>query len=300
MKQEQLYLNIINNLCDGVYFVDTDRRITFWNKAAENITGYLQAQIVGNICQNNLLNHIDEQGKPLCIVGCPLYDTLVDGKQHKANVFLRHRDGHRIPVFVNIFPIYENDVIIGAVEIFTPNAPTVYEDDLIEKLSDMAMNDQLTGIANRCKTESYLSYRLNDLQRFGREFCVVFMDIDNFRQFNTTYGHIVGDLVLKSVTKSISHSIRAHDLFGRWGGEEFVGVFEIKNKREVPLLAEKIRVLVECTQIPYQREHLSVTASLGVSIARADDTIESLVERADTLMYQSKANGKNCVTTDID
>ena len=299
MKNEELYFEIINNLSDGVYFVDLDRRITFWNKAAEEITGYKEEELIGRYCQSNLLNHIDREGRPLCSVGCPLYATTLDGKQRSDEVFLRHKEGHRIPIIVNIFPIRENGEVVGAVEIFTPSSPIVYEDNLIEKLSNMAMSDQLTGISNRRKMESYIEYRLRELKRFQRSFCVIFLDIDNFSVFNNTHGHEAGDGVLINVSKSISRSIRTSDLFGRWGGEEFVGVLEIKKDEEALMLAEKIRMLVEGSEIFYNQENLSVTASVGVTIAREDDTVESAVGRADALMYESKKKNKNCVSTDI-
>ena len=298
MKLESLYLNVINNLCDGVYFVDGDRRITFWNKGAEAITGYKEGDIVGQCCQENLLNHIDEVGCPLCKLGCPLHATLNDGQQRKAEVFLRHRDGHRTPVSINIFPMLEEGRIVGAIEIFTPSSPVVNEDNLIEKLSNMAMNDPLTGLANRRKMESYLEYKFHELRRFDNKFCVLLMDIDNFGMFNNTYGHEAGDKALKSLSKSISRSVRTNDLFGRWGGEEFVGVFQIGKDSDATLLAEKIRVLVAGSEIPYDGENLSVTASFGVTVARKEDTMESVIRRADMLMYQSKKKNKNCVTSD--
>lgn len=300
MENEKLYLGIINNLCDGVYFVDNERRITFWNKAAEEITGYKKEDVIGQCCQSNLLNHIDKDGKPLCILGCPLYATIIDGQQRKAEVFLRHKDGHRIPIMVNIFPITDENEIVGAIEIFTPNSPIVYDDTLIESLSNLAMNDQLTGLSNRRKLESYLDFRFHEMKRFQNKFCIIFMDIDNFSKFNNTYGHDIGDEVLKSVSKSILHNMRKTDLFGRWGGEEFLGVFEIKQDYEAVIVAEKIRILVANSEIPYNGENLSVTASIGVTIVRDDDTIDSIIKRADSLMYQSKQKGKNCVSSDAE
>ena len=299
MTSETLYLHIIDNLCDGVYFVDQERRITFWSKAAEEITGYKKEEIVGKCCQSNLLNHIDCDGRPLCLLGCPLYSTLIDGKQRKDDVFLRHKNGHRIPILVNIFPIVEENDIIGAVEIFTPKSTAVYDDDLIERLSDYAMNDQLTRLANRRKVESYLEYMFHEMMRFQSKFCVIFLDIDNFSSFNNTYGHETGDNVLQSVSKSIMLSVRKNDVFGRWGGEEFIGVFEIKNNHDALVLAEKVRMLISNTEIPYEGSNLSVTASLGVTVARTDDTIDSVIKRADSLMYLSKEKGKNCVTSDV-
>lgn len=297
MKNEDLYLSIINNLCDGVYFVDLERRITFWNHAAEEITGYAAAEIVGRRCEDNLLSHIDGEGRPLCIVGCPLYASMIDGNQRKENVFLRHKEGHRIPILVNIFPMRENGEIVGAIEIFTPNSPVVYQDDLVEQLSDMAMKDRLTGLPNRRYLESFLEYQLNEQRRFHKAFAVMFMDIDNFSDFNNLHGHDAGDTVLKNIGASISRSLRKVDMFGRWGGEEFLGVFAIHQPYDAPILGEKVRILVENTHVPY-KEPLAVTVSIGITVAREGDTVDTLVERADQLMYKSKNGGKNRVSGD--
>ena len=223
-------MGIINNICDGVYCVDTELRITFWNKAAEGMTGYPEDDITG--------------------------------------------------------------------EIFTQKSPIVYDDSLIENLSHMAMHDQLTKVANRRMVESFLEFKLNEINRFQNKFCVVFLDIDNFRNFNNTYGHDIGDEVLIRVSESISHTVRKTDLFGRWGGEEFIGIFDVKEDNEALLLTEKLRTLIEKTEIPYGDEMLSVTVSLGATIAIDSDNIDSVVKRADDLMYKSKQNGKNRVSTD--
>ena len=299
MENEALYLSIINNLTDGVYYVDRRRHILFWNKAAEEISGYTAAEIVGKNCGDNLLNHIDSSGNPLCVVGCPLYATMEDGLQRREEVFLRHKEGHRIPVLVNIFPIYsEGGEITGAVEVFSPNSPTVYSDDLVEQLSNMAMRDALTGLPNRRYLESFLDYKMKEHRRFRTPFSVLFLDIDNFRNFNNEYGHDTGDLVLKKVAETIRQSTRKSDMFGRWGGEEFVGIYSIKNPTDSMIVGEKVRMLVENTIIPYESGELFVTASIGITNFSPEDSQKSILERADQLMYTSKERGKNRVTSD--
>ena len=293
-----MYLEIINNLCDGVYFVNNKRRITFWNKAAENITGYKAEEVIGKSCHRSLLNHIDKNGSPLCIVGCPLYASLADGNHRSAELFVRHKDGHRLPIHSNFYPIKEKGEIIGVVEVFTQNSPLVYDDHLIENLSNLATKDQLTGLYNRRNIESFMNFRLNELRRFGRKFCVTFLDIDDFSNFNNTYGHEAGDHVLKLVSKSIMCAARKTDLFGRWGGEEFICVSEISNENEAAIIAEKIRLLISSSMLSYEDKKLSVTASLGTTVAVENDTVDSIIRRADMLMYRSKKKGKNCVTTD--
>lgn len=299
MQNEKLYLEIIDNLTDGIYFVDAKRCITLWNKAAEDITGYKKEEMLGKYCEQNLLRHIDKSGAQLCIHGCPLHQTLNDGKQRKAHVFLRHKDGGRIPISVNIFPIIDEGMIIGAVEIFTPDSTVVYDDDLIEQMSNLLMNDELTGLANRRKVESYVGYKLHEFNNFKNQFCLMFMDIDDFSKVNNTYGHVVGDEVLKRVSQTILNNIRNTDLFGRWGGEEFVGIFNLRQKSEAEGVAEKIRMLVQNSEVQHNDEIITVSASLGVTIPREDDTVESIIERADQLMYESKKRNKNCVTSDI-
>jgi len=298
LKNEKLYLEIINNIQDGVYFVDRNRNIMFWNKGAENITGYEAKEMIGKNCDTSNLNHIDDAGHSLCQTSCPLLASIIDGEKRESMVFVRHKNGHRKPIRVYTYPMKHNGEIIGGIEIFSIKSPTVYDDCLIDKLSNIALNDQLTDLPNRRKIESFLNYSLGEAKRFNKLFCVVFMDIDNFRVFNNTYGHEIGDLVLKNVSLSIKHSLRKNDLFGRWGGEEFLGVFEIQDINEGLIVGEKIRTLVESTQIINKDSFLSVTASIGVSIFKEDDNIESIVNRADELMFTSKQQGKNRVTSE--
>ncbi len=296
MNKEEMYLNIVNSISDGVYFVDTDRTITFWNKAAEKITGYSAEEIVFKQCADSKLNHIDEDGRPLCIVGCPLYATIIDGKGRKERVFVRHKDGYRIPIRVNIQPVYFDGKIIGAVELFAPDSPKVYDDKLVESLHNQAMHDALTGLPNRTYLDSYLGYKMSEYDRFHSKFAVFFADIDNFRDFNNTYGHDVGDMVLKNVAMSIQKSTRKTDFVGRWGGEEFIGIISISKDYEATILADQFRTLVESTQVTTDKGLLNVTISVGVTIVKNGDDVETLIKRVDKAMYKSKEAGKNRVT----
>ena len=297
VELEDIYLAIISNMQDGAYFVDKNRRILFWNEAAERITGYKAEEIIGKECPESKLNHIDEDGRPLCQIGCPLFATNIDGKQRQERVFVRHKDGHRIPIRVNIFPIRKNDEILGSIELFTQDSPTKYDDDLISKLSGIAMHDNLTSLPNRRYLESFLNYKLSQFSHFGQKFAIVFADIDDFFTFNDNYGHSTGDLVLTNIANTIKNNMRKNDLIGRWGGEEFLGIFEIKHDYEATIMAEKFRKIIESTEINHGDDILHVTVSVGVTVVNIDDNLESIVERADQLMYQAKQSGKNKVVS---
>lgn len=293
---EKLYLNILDTICDGVHFIDADRRVLFRNKAAQTITGYAADEVVGKICSESQLSSMDESGHPLCTSDCPLYATILDGQPRKERIFMRHKNGHNIPVMVNITPYYDGGEIVGAIEVFSQESPTVYEDDLVERLSGIAMHDALTGLPNRRYIESFLNYKFDEYARFGKLFAVLFADIDNFGSFNNKYGHDVGDAVLTSIANGIQTSIRKSDLIGRWGGEEIVGIYSIVKPFDAPILAEKFRKLISNTQVPSKEGPLHVTVSAGITVIRPTDTAESIVERADMLMYKSKHAGKDQVS----
>ena len=297
-NEKSTYNILLDHIEDGVYFVDKYRRIMLWNKGAEKISGYTSEEIVGRFCQDNILNHIDREGRPLCIVGCPLFDTLGDGEIRKAEVFLRHKKGHRVPVMAKIVPVYEDDEIVGAVEIFSPLSLKSYEDDLIDSLSEVAMQDQLTRLYNRNYIISYLDYKIQQFERFQELFCVIFLDIDDFADFNNKYGHSVGDDVLRTVANSFKMNSRDSDVLARWGGDEFIGVFDIENPKDVRNIANKMRALVKGSEVLVDGEHVSASASFGITLPKVGDSVASIIDRADRLMYVSKQTGKNKIEID--
>lgn len=299
MIEDALYKEIINSLEEGIYFVNTERRITMWNRAAEKITGYTAQEILGRHCYDNILSHIDMNGKPLCMMGCPLTESICGGCAKQDEVLLRHKDGHRIAVHVKTLPLYKDGKSAGAVEIFIPVACMVSSSKLVDSLTNMVMTDALTGLPNRMSLDNNLLYKVEEYKRLGQLYDVMMLDIDDFRSFNNAYGHQVGDKVLKSIAASLSGNTRNADIIGRWGGEEFVGLFSISHYHEAYRIAEKIRVLVENSEILHCGSRIHVTCSIGVAIAHRDDTLESIIRRADEIMYISKRRGKNCVSADF-
>ncbi|MBI5483241.1 MAG: PAS domain-containing protein, partial [Deltaproteobacteria bacterium] len=167
---------LLDSLFDGVYFVDLDRRITFWNSSAERISGYSKQEVTGSCCADNLLRHIDATGRELCLNGCPLAASILDGKTRESSVFLHHKLGHRVPVSVRTSPVRDDQgAIIGAVEIFSDNSNSLQILQEYEKLKQEAYLDVLTGIGNRRYGEMTLSTRIYDLQSHKLPFGVLFM-----------------------------------------------------------------------------------------------------------------------------
>lgn len=136
--------------CKGLYVVDRDRKITFWNEAAEHLSGFSAGEVIGKSFSDNILTHIDAEGNNLCIGMCPLAHTMEDGKRREAKVYLHHKDGHRVPVSVRVSP-FRNDLgaIIGGVELFLQVGDRNFPDSRIVELEKMAMLGKLTRIPNR-------------------------------------------------------------------------------------------------------------------------------------------------------
>jgi diguanylate cyclase (GGDEF)-like protein/PAS domain S-box-containing protein len=296
MSTESIYKYILNGIKDGVYFVDKDRKLTFWNKAAEEITGFKADEILGRHCYDNILNHVDSQGNELCHNGCPLHKSLEDGKIRDNLVYLHHKDGQRVPVTIHIMPLVENGEIIGAVETFTDDSSTASYMENLDELKMIAYQDQLTSLPNRRYLDNSLENALTTYHELDMPFAMAMFDIDKFKDFNDNYGHDVGDEVLVMVSKIFKALTRNDDVIGRWGGEEFIGIFVNVNQEELDKILNRIRILVEKSSLRYKTQDLHVTISIGGTIIKSGDTLESLQKRADDLMYQSKKNGRNQVT----
>jgi diguanylate cyclase (GGDEF)-like protein/PAS domain S-box-containing protein len=292
------YKTLLDNLYDGVYFVDRDRRITYWNRGAERITGHTSAEVVGKRCSDAILMHVDKGGNVLCMGGCPLADSIADGAERSAKVFLHHKDGHRVPIIVRVAPIRDDHgTITGGIEIFSDNTPTVAALERVAEFERLAYIDPLTGLANRRYAEITLNARFEELQRYNWPFGVIFIDIDRFKDVNDRYGHDIGDEALKMIAKTLQNSVRSFDVVGRWGGEEFLAVIANVDREELLATVNRFRALVEESSIPAV-PGLRVTISLGATLARTDDEMASILKRVDQLMYESKAAGRNSATVD--
>ena len=145
----------------------------------------------------------------------------------------------------------------------------------------------------------FLDARLNEFHRHNLRFGLLFIDIDHFKKLNDTWGHDAGDEVLRVTAKSIESSLRSFDYVGRWGGDEFLVVVAHADEGILAALAERIRALVEASRPCFHNEPVAVTISVGGTLVQAGDTAESIIKRADELLYESKRQGRNRVSFDF-
>lgn len=165
------------------------------------------------------------------------------------------------------------------------------------ELELLSTTDPLTKIPNRHKIEEVLIQEISRSERYKHSLSIIVIDIDNFKEINDQHGHLAGDKVLIQFSSVLKDSLRANDVLGRWGGEEFLVICPSTNINEAEKVAEKLRKAAEKTLFsPVQ----NITASFGVSQRLPSDTRETLIGRADKAMYSSKRQGKNRVSTSLD
>ena len=297
LLNSESYARIIDSLHDGLYFVDTNRVITYWNKAAERISGFSAAEVIGKSCADNILTHVDGTGRSLCLGLCPLAACIADGADREAEVYLHHKDGHRVPVLVRVSTLKDPaGKVIGGIELFTDISNIQANNLRVIELEKLALLDNLTQLANRNYIERELQSRFEENRRLKIPFGILFIDIDYFKAVNDTYGHDTGDEVLRFIARTFVSNSRPFDLYGRWGGEEFLGIIRNINPDDLVHLGDRLRTLIEHSYVVHGDEKLHVTVSLGATSMKEGDTIESLIKRADTLLYESKRTGRNRLT----
>lgn len=163
-----------------------------------------------------------------------------------------------------------------------------------ERLERLALTDRLTELYNRHKLDTVLQAELDRFRRNRRPFGIMLMDLDHFKQVNDTFGHQIGDLLLKELAILLKNTIRTTDTVGRWGGEEFLFICPETNAEGLFSLADKLRVVIARHAFPVAN---FITASFGVTINLPDDTIVDIIARADKALYTAKNEGRNRVAT---
>lgn len=254
--------------------------ITNASEAFCKISGYKLKEIIGK-----KFSKISHSNMPTSLFN-ELWETITQGRIWIGEIKNSKKNGEYYWVEVIIEPILDSSKNHLGYR-------AIYQDITDKKLAqELSITDNLTKLYNRGYVESVLTSQMATANRYNRYMCVVLLDIDYFKKINDTYGHQVGDTVLKEVAKILQNNIRGTDIIGRWGGEEFLIVTPDINARQCFLLCEKLRKIVE-EQI-FEEMKNSVTISIGIAEFILNENMDKFIERADKAMYFSKEQGRNC------
>jgi diguanylate cyclase (GGDEF)-like protein/PAS domain S-box-containing protein len=300
------FVDIFEFLPDATLVVDNDKKVVAWNRAMEELSGVPKKEMLGKgdnaytapfygEARSSLIDllELDDQelasrysqvqrsGDALAAEGfCPALHNGVGGYVWAIVAPLHDAEGRKTGAIEAIRDISEAKRLES--ELLKAN----------RKLAEQARIDELTGIYNRRMFCELMQAELARSCRYGTPVSLIMFDIDRFKKINDTLGHNTGDHVLQELTRLVSGRLRTHDIFGRWGGEEFMVLVPKNDVQQATQLAEILRELIAWHDFG---DGLRVTASFGVSCHVCEESPEILVERADAALYQAKNSGRNRV-----
>jgi diguanylate cyclase (GGDEF)-like protein/PAS domain S-box-containing protein len=275
--ENEKYLKMINS---HVLISDTDIDgiIIEVSDALCKLTGYERVELIGR--NHSIFRHKDMDDS----LFKDMWKTIKNKDVWKGELKSLKKDGSFYWADVIISPSYDNNAnIVG----YSAIRNDITDKKRIEKLS---ITDKLTGISNRSRLDDILKIEIKRTLRYGYSFGIILLDIDNFKKVNDTYGHLVGDEILVSIANILKNNIREIDLLGRWGGEEFLIICPHTDKEGIMTLCETLRKKIEMHDF---KSYDNQSASFGSTTYIPDDTMDSIILRADTALYKAKETGRN-------
>ncbi|MBI1423406.1 MAG: EAL domain-containing protein [Gammaproteobacteria bacterium] len=277
---------VFNNTMEAIMITDAEERIVMVNQAYTKITGYTAEEVIGKTPRTH---HSGKHDKTFYRL---LWDKLLANGQWQGEIWNLRKNGEDFPAWENISVVRnEQGEITNYVSVFSDISSIKLTE---ARLSQLAHQDYLTGLANRMAFNLNLEKALERAQRHRHKVALLFLDLDRFKLINDTLGHEAGDQMLKIIGQRLRQSVRAEDMVARLGGDEFTIVLEeIMNNDGAAGFARKvIRAVAEPLQIKDQE--IVITTSIGLSIYPDDATTATdLAKAADTAMYRAKARGRN-------
>lgn len=281
IRDPALFRIILDTIQTGIYFVDRNHRILFWNAGAERITGYQRHEVVGHLSGETILANCDKRGCELCGTVCPLSLVLQEGKPKEVNLYLHHKFGHHVAVRAWVVPVRdEHGTVLGAAKSFDVLRGGVSRDRRHSALALHGCLDEITGVANQGFTTFHLRENLAGFSEYHVPFSVILIQIENFSHLKAAYGHEAGTAALEAVVESIRNSIRPTDFLGRWAENQFLVIALSCSYGGLGKIIERMRKVLGRLKLHWWGDELFITTSLGGASVQAEDTPETIVQRA--------------------
>jgi diguanylate cyclase (GGDEF)-like protein/PAS domain S-box-containing protein len=283
----------LNLVSDAVWLVDDQLRIRMWNERAEALTGHSAQEMLGTVWNGATIDYVGQVSLPREQRKSLMTRCLAAGTTLTERGYLWNVRGDCIPVESRVMLMRDEcQQTIGAIEIIRDLSREVSLQSENEQLRRVTQTDPLTQVLNRAAFERTLNEQVESVNRRGTRCSLILLDIDFFKSVNDTFGHPVGDLVLKSFANLLMHCIRPTDVVARYGGEEFALLLPDCNLATAYDRAEHLRAQFPSLRLS-ELKGRAITASLGVTEIQVGDTESSVVVRADEALYRSKENGRN-------
>ena len=293
-----LFMEVLDKFNDGVYLVDEERRIIFWNGAAEKATGYAADEVVGSLCCDSLFRHANHRGQALCRTDCPLERAFKDMRAREIDLYTHGKDGTKSLRRLEFSPLKaaSGKTVVSVRMVNDANGSPSRKRLFEERCRKADHHDKLPSVVDRQILSKRIDADLKELRRYQCQFGILCVTVDHLDEINSRYGFPYGYRVIRFVTDTIAETVRTSDMLGRWNENEFVVVARHVQQDGLRNLAERIRFLVAQSGLTFFKEKLSFTISIGGAMAQWEDTIESLADRASIQMHKSVGQGGDVIS----
>ncbi len=271
-------------MSEGITIIDSNDQLILYNTQAATYLGLADSNVGVGVVLNDLIERTADNG--IVDPGSLLMQQLDASREGKSQFFERELEGGRI-LSVRANPIPGGGVITLYTDITERKA---FEKRLIE----MATRDELTGLINRREFITLANHEEERAKREGHFVSVMMIDADYFKKINDTYGHAIGDDVLRDLADNCRKIFRKTDVVGLYGGEEFSVILPGAKKEMSKVIAERLRKSVAESIVKSEKGDVAYTISIGIACAEGRDIrIEEILDRADRALYTAKAQGRN-------
>lgn len=297
MESEERFRATITQSSDGILVADENLKIIEWSSSQTEIFGYTRDEMIGKPIWQFQYDSVPEEHRPPGFLkhikerALQIRDQGGDTQEeNKKDYEIQTKDGGRKTIQISSFPIKTSGGIL-----FGTITRDISEQKQFEKhLQHAATHDSLTDLPNRNLLNDRLIHSIANAERGGEQLALFYIDLDDFKIVNDTYGHSVGDELLRQFTKRILDQTRKSDTFARVSGDEFIMILEsLPDRIHATTVAEKV---ISVGSEPYQIDDLQVSTTLSIGICLYPDNGNEpslLIQRADAALYQAKQTGKN-------
>ncbi|MGD8927168.1 MAG: EAL domain-containing protein [Thioalkalispiraceae bacterium] len=283
---------LLESTSEGIFGIDRHLRFTFVNHAAAEMFGYNAEDLLGRE-MHDFIHCADENGMSIREEDMAIYHTLKYGKKRSTDAVFTARNAQPIPIQYSSSPVFENNLLTGAVVVFRNVAE---QRALNKKMEYMATHDSLTGLLNRNEFERLLKEQISLCRKRHQVAALSYIDLDQFKLVNDTCGHAAGDALLRQLTSVLQNNMREQDYLARLGGDEFGILYCDCDTDTAMRLTQEVCKIIEEFRFIWEGKSFSTKASAGVALI--DDSIEddsSLMSDADSACYIAKESGRNTV-----
>jgi PAS domain S-box-containing protein len=271
----ELYRSVLEELPVGIYVVDQEHRVRFWNQGAEHLTGHLAHEAIGQDGTGRFLEACDRKGRTLSGEQSPVTATLTNGHAQQFTAFFRHKNGHRVAVRVRTRAILEhNEIIMGAAVMFE-EAFVFREDSSGPPMYGCLDTD--TGVPSHRLTRAVLNECVAGMERSRRGFGLVRVRVLGLDEFRARHGKQSSIPLMRTAAHTMRHSLDPEIFLGRWGEDEFILVLPSANQMTTVTAAETVWSVVTKSEVSWWGDRYPIEAVVMYTVAQPGDAVDKLL-----------------------